>query len=92
MTSERRLERVLAESQSRQQQFQEHLSHALSSALTARVDKVVREEMKKTVPQSTETVQLKSTLIFFFLQDSIAFAPHQMNCSVEENKSRGLFF
>lgn len=59
MTSERRLERVLADSQNHQQQLQEQLSqqlgHALGSALTNRVDKVLREEMKKTVPQSKET-------------------------------------
>lgn len=56
MTSERRLERVLAESQNQQQQLQEELSqqlsHTLSSVLTNRMDKVLREEMKKTVPQS----------------------------------------
>lgn len=56
MTSERRLERVLAESQNHQQQLQEQLSqqlsHTLSSALTNRMDKVLRDEMKKTVPQS----------------------------------------
>lgn len=60
MTSERRLERVLAESQNHQQQLQEQLSqqlsHALSSALTNRMDKVLREEMKKTVPPSKHTV------------------------------------
>lgn len=66
MTSERRLERVLAESQSRQQQFQEQLSHALGSALTARVDKVLREEMKKTVPQSTEKSETQISNGFFF--------------------------
>lgn len=55
-TSDRRLERVLAESQNHQQQLQEHLGQqlgqALSSALTNRMDKVLRDEMKKTVPQS----------------------------------------
>ncbi len=58
MTSERRLERVLAESQNHQQQLQEQLSqqlsHTLSSVLTNRMDKVLRDEMKKTVPQSKE--------------------------------------
>ncbi|XP_074533741.1 enhancer of mRNA-decapping protein 4 isoform X1 [Halichoeres trimaculatus] len=53
---QRRLERVIAETQSNQQQLQEQLSqqisHALSSALTNRMDKVLREEMKKTVPQT----------------------------------------
>lgn len=58
MTSERRLERVLAESQNHQQQLQDQLSqqlsHTLSSVLTNRMDKVLRDEMKKTVPQSKE--------------------------------------
>lgn len=52
MTPERRLERVLAERQSDQQQLQEQLSSTLSSVLTNRMDKVLREEMKKTVPPS----------------------------------------
>ncbi|KAM4734819.1 enhancer of mRNA-decapping protein 4 isoform 2-T2 [Anableps anableps] len=53
---QRRLDRVLAESQNHQQQLQEQLSqqlsHAISSALTNRMDKVLREELKKTVPQT----------------------------------------
>ncbi|XP_068169630.1 enhancer of mRNA-decapping protein 4 isoform X2 [Antennarius striatus] len=53
---QRRLERILAESQNHHQQLQEQLSqqlsHALSAALTNRMDKVLREEMKKTVPQT----------------------------------------
>lgn len=53
---QRRMERVLAESQNHQQQLQEQLSqqlsHTLGSVLTNRMDKVLREEMKKTVPQS----------------------------------------
>uniref|UniRef100_A0A8C5H7D5 Enhancer of mRNA-decapping protein 4 n=1 Tax=Gouania willdenowi TaxID=441366 RepID=A0A8C5H7D5_GOUWI len=52
----RRLERILSESQIHQQQFQEqlsqHLGHTLSIAMTNRVDKVLREEIKKTVPQT----------------------------------------
>lgn len=58
-TSDRRLERVLAESQNHHQQLHEQLSqqlsNALSSALSIRVDKVLREELKKTVPQSKPT-------------------------------------
>lgn len=54
MTSERRIERVLAESQNHQLQLQEQLSHALCSSLTNRMDKVLREDMKKTVPSSKE--------------------------------------
>lgn len=48
----------MTESRSHQQQLQEQLSqqlsHTLSSVLTSRVDKLLREEMKKTVPQSKE--------------------------------------
>uniref|UniRef100_A0A8C8DNY6 Enhancer of mRNA-decapping protein 4 n=1 Tax=Oryzias sinensis TaxID=183150 RepID=A0A8C8DNY6_9TELE len=71
-TSDRRLERVLAESQNHQQQLHEQLSQqlssALSSALSIRVDKVLREELKKTVPQTISksldpvTGQLNSTI------------------------------
>ena len=49
---ERRLDRMLAESQGRQEQLNQQLSHALSSSLTNRMDRVLREEMKKTVPPS----------------------------------------
>uniref|UniRef100_A0A3B3UGU5 Enhancer of mRNA-decapping protein 4 n=1 Tax=Poecilia latipinna TaxID=48699 RepID=A0A3B3UGU5_9TELE len=53
---QRRLDRALAENQSRQQQLHEQLSqqlsHALSTALTNRMDKVLREELKKAVPQT----------------------------------------
>lgn len=69
---QRRLDRVLAESQNHQQQLQEHLtqqlSHALSSALTNRMDKVLRDELKKAVPQTISkslepvTGQLNNTI------------------------------
>lgn len=77
MTSERRLERVLAESQNHQQQLQEQLSqqlsHALSSALTNRMDKVLREEMKKTVPQSKEA----HTQYLTDMETNVAFTTSQ---------------
>jgi hypothetical protein len=38
--------------QGRQEQLNQQLSHALSSSLTNRMDRVLREEMKKTVPPS----------------------------------------
>lgn len=54
--SEGKLGRLVTESQNQQQQHQEQLSqqlsHTLTSVLTSRVDKLLREEMKKTVPQS----------------------------------------
>ncbi|MEQ2231630.1 enhancer of mRNA decapping 4 [Ilyodon furcidens] len=69
---QRRLDRVLVESQNHQQQLQEQLtqqlSHTLSSALTNRMDKVLRDELKKTVPQTISkslepvTGQLNNTI------------------------------
>ncbi|KAM3869911.1 enhancer of mRNA-decapping protein 4 [Diretmus argenteus] len=83
-----RLERVLAESQSRQQQLQEQLSqqlnHTLSSALTNRMDKVLREEMKKMVPptitkslepvtsQLNNTIAAKLTAVEVSLKDNVS--------------------
>uniref|UniRef100_A0A4W4HE44 Enhancer of mRNA-decapping protein 4 n=1 Tax=Electrophorus electricus TaxID=8005 RepID=A0A4W4HE44_ELEEL len=53
---ERRMERLLAEGHTRSQQLQDHLAqqlaHTLGTMLSSRLDKVLREEMKKTVPQS----------------------------------------
>uniref|UniRef100_A0A7N8X0Y6 Enhancer of mRNA-decapping protein 4 n=1 Tax=Mastacembelus armatus TaxID=205130 RepID=A0A7N8X0Y6_9TELE len=83
---QRRLERVLAESQNHQQQLHEQLSqqlsHALSTALTNRMDKVLREEMKKTVPQSkrslepvtgqlSNTIAAKLTAVEVTLKDNV---------------------
>ncbi|MEE6499549.1 hypothetical protein FKM82_003494 [Ascaphus truei] len=69
---QRRLDRILSDGQQRNGQLQEHLSqqlsHSLSGALCNRLDKTVRDEMKKTVPQciskSLEPVtgQLSSTI------------------------------
>lgn len=54
--SERTMERVLAEGHARNQQLQEHmaqqLAHTLGTTVSNRLDKVLREEMKKSVPQS----------------------------------------
>lgn len=54
--SERTMERVLAEGHTRNQQLQEHmaqqLAHTLGTTVSNRLDKVLREEMKKSVPQS----------------------------------------
>ncbi|KAM7396214.1 hypothetical protein PAMP_019271 [Pampus punctatissimus] len=84
----RRLERVLTESQNQQQQLQEQLSqqlsHALCSALTNRMDKVLREEMKKTVPptiskslepvtgQLNNTIATKLTAVEVTLKDNVS--------------------
>lgn len=49
------MERILAEGQSRNQQLQDQLVQqlvqTLNNSLCNRLDKVLREEMKKTVPQ-----------------------------------------
>ncbi|KAM9854979.1 enhancer of mRNA-decapping protein 4 [Aulostomus maculatus] len=84
---QRRLERVLAESQNHQQQLQEQLSqqlsHTLCSSLTNRMDKVIREEMKKTVPptiskslepvtgQLSNTISAKMTAVEVTLKDNV---------------------
>uniref|UniRef100_A0A8C2WN08 Enhancer of mRNA-decapping protein 4 n=1 Tax=Cyclopterus lumpus TaxID=8103 RepID=A0A8C2WN08_CYCLU len=85
---QRRLERVLAESQNHQQQLQEQLgqqlSNTLSSVLTNRMDKVLREEMKKTVPsaiskslepvtgQLSNTIAAKLTAVEITLKDNVS--------------------
>ncbi|KAM8892968.1 enhancer of mRNA-decapping protein 4 isoform 3-T3 [Spinachia spinachia] len=85
---QRRLERVLAEQQSDQQQLQEQLSQQLTSTLgsvlTNRMDKVLREEMKKTVPTSiskslepvtgqlSNTIAAKLTAVEITLKDNVS--------------------
>lgn len=84
---QRRLERLLADSQSQQQQLQEHLSQhlsqTLSAALTNRMDRVLRDEMKKTVPQTiskslepvtgqmNNTIAAKLTAVEVTLKDNV---------------------
>lgn len=54
------MERVLAEGHAHNQQLQEHLAqqlaHTLGTTVSNRLDKVLREEMKKTVPQSKSRI------------------------------------
>uniref|UniRef100_A0A673HJ64 Enhancer of mRNA-decapping protein 4 n=1 Tax=Sinocyclocheilus rhinocerous TaxID=307959 RepID=A0A673HJ64_9TELE len=69
---QRRMERILAEGQSRNQQLQDQLVQqlvqTLNNSLCNRLDKVLREEMKKTVPQAISksldpvTGQMSSTI------------------------------
>ncbi|KTF90954.1 hypothetical protein cypCar_00019698, partial [Cyprinus carpio] len=69
---ERRMERILVEGQSRNQQLQDQLVQqlvqTLNNSLSNRLDKVLREEMKKTVPQAISkslepvTGQMSSTI------------------------------
>ncbi|XP_016143272.1 enhancer of mRNA-decapping protein 4 isoform X1 [Sinocyclocheilus grahami] len=69
---QRRMERILAEGQSCNQQFQDQLVQqlvqTLNNSLCNRLDKVLREEMKKTVPQAISksldpvTGQMSSTI------------------------------
>lgn len=84
---QRRLERLLADTQSQQLQLQEHLSQhlsqTLSAALTNRMDRVLRDEMKKTVPQTiskslepvtgqmNNTVAAKLTAVEVTLKDNV---------------------
>lgn len=53
-STERRLERALAEGQQRggqlQEQLTQQLSQALSSAVAGRLERSIRDEIKKTVP------------------------------------------
>uniref|UniRef100_A0A8C2KC89 Enhancer of mRNA-decapping protein 4 n=1 Tax=Cyprinus carpio TaxID=7962 RepID=A0A8C2KC89_CYPCA len=69
---QRRMERILAEGQSRNQQLQDQLVQqlvqTLNNSLCNRLDKVLREEIKKTVPQTISkslepvTSQMSSTI------------------------------
>ncbi|KAM3919735.1 enhancer of mRNA-decapping protein 4 isoform 2-T2 [Leptodactylus fuscus] len=69
---QRRLDRILSEGQQRNVQLQDFLSqqltHSLSGSLSSRLDKTVREEFKKSVPQCISksldpvTGQLGSTI------------------------------
>uniref|UniRef100_A0A8C2JIC7 Enhancer of mRNA-decapping protein 4 n=1 Tax=Cyprinus carpio TaxID=7962 RepID=A0A8C2JIC7_CYPCA len=66
---QRRMERILVEGQSRNQQLQDQLVQqlvqTLNNSLSNRLDKVLREEMKKTVPQGeckSSTAELKTVL------------------------------
>ncbi|XP_019964381.1 enhancer of mRNA-decapping protein 4 isoform X1 [Paralichthys olivaceus] len=86
---QRRLERVLAESQNHQQQLQDQLSqqlsHALSSALTNRMDKVLREEMKKTVPQ---TISKSMEPVTGQLNNTIAAKLNAVEVTLKDNVSK----
>lgn len=84
---QRRMERLLSDAHSQQQQLQEHLSqqlsHTLSAALTNRLDRVLRDEMKKTVPQTiskslepvtgqmNNTIAAKLTAVEVTLKDNV---------------------
>uniref|UniRef100_A0A3Q2QAW7 Enhancer of mRNA decapping 4 n=1 Tax=Fundulus heteroclitus TaxID=8078 RepID=A0A3Q2QAW7_FUNHE len=85
---QRRLDRVLAESQNHQQQLHDqltqHLSSALSSALTNRMDKVLRDELKKTVPQRQSTA---GAILFVHLK--IILRKENL---IKLSKSKSLYF
>uniref|UniRef100_A0A670ZU10 Enhancer of mRNA-decapping protein 4 n=1 Tax=Pseudonaja textilis TaxID=8673 RepID=A0A670ZU10_PSETE len=85
---QRRLEQALAEGQQRSGQLQEHLSQQLSQSLSTaacnRLERTIREEMKKTVPpcvsksldpitgQLSSTIANKLTAIEGTLKENIA--------------------
>ncbi|XP_061628678.1 enhancer of mRNA-decapping protein 4 isoform X3 [Phyllopteryx taeniolatus] len=82
-----RLEQVLAETrnqQHHQEELSQQLSHTLCNSLTNRMDKVIREEMKKTVPPSiskclepvtsqlSNTISSKMTSVEVTLKDNVS--------------------
>ncbi|XP_077372595.1 enhancer of mRNA-decapping protein 4 [Festucalex cinctus] len=82
-----RLERVLAEArnqQHHQEQLSQQLSHTLCNSLTNRMDKVLREEMKKNVPptilkslepvtsQMSNAIASKLTTVEIALKDNVS--------------------
>uniref|UniRef100_A0A6Q2XAQ4 Enhancer of mRNA-decapping protein 4 n=1 Tax=Esox lucius TaxID=8010 RepID=A0A6Q2XAQ4_ESOLU len=85
---QRRMERILTEDHSRNQQLQEHLSQqlaqTLSNTLCTRLDKTLREEMKKTVPptitkslepvtaQMSNTIAAKLTAVEAALKENVS--------------------
>uniref|UniRef100_A0A674BRM4 Enhancer of mRNA-decapping protein 4 n=1 Tax=Salmo trutta TaxID=8032 RepID=A0A674BRM4_SALTR len=85
---QRRMERILAEGQNRNQQLQEHLSQqlaqTLNNTLCNRLDKTLREEMKKTVPptiikslepvtaQMNNTIAAKLTAVEAALKENVS--------------------
>uniref|UniRef100_A0A8C8HEX7 Enhancer of mRNA-decapping protein 4 n=1 Tax=Oncorhynchus tshawytscha TaxID=74940 RepID=A0A8C8HEX7_ONCTS len=84
----RRMERILAEGQNRNQQLQEHLSQqlaqTLNNTLCNRLDKTLREEMKKSVPptiikslepvtaQMNNTIAAKLTAVEAALKENVS--------------------
>uniref|UniRef100_A0A8C8HBS2 Enhancer of mRNA-decapping protein 4 n=1 Tax=Oncorhynchus tshawytscha TaxID=74940 RepID=A0A8C8HBS2_ONCTS len=85
---QRRMERILAEGQNRNQQLQEHLSQqlaqTLNNTLCNRLDKTLREEMKKSVPptiikslepvtaQMNNTIAAKLTAVEAALKENVS--------------------
>ncbi|XP_061677933.1 enhancer of mRNA-decapping protein 4 isoform X2 [Syngnathoides biaculeatus] len=81
-----RLEEFLTETRNQkhhQEQLTQHLSHTLCNSLTSRIDKLIREEMKKTVPptiskclepvtsQLSNTITSKMTSVEVTLKDNV---------------------
>lgn len=69
--TERRLERALAEGQHRggqlQEQLTQQLSQALSSAVAGRLERSIRDEIKKTVPPCEFCMESKPGYLTGFL-------------------------
>ncbi|CAL8262294.1 unnamed protein product [Merluccius merluccius] len=86
---QRRLDRMLAESQSRQEQLNQHLSqqlgHALSNSLTNRMDRVLREEMKKTVPP---TISKSLEPVTSQLSNTVAAKLSAVEATLKENVTK----
>ncbi|KAG7275300.1 hypothetical protein CRUP_018274 [Coryphaenoides rupestris] len=86
---QRRLERMLTESQSRQEQLNQHLSqqlgHTLTSSLTNRMDRVLRDEMKKTVPP---TISKSLEPVTSQLSNTVAAKLSAVEASLKENVTK----
>lgn len=75
--AERRMERLLAEEQHRHLQLQEQLAQqlaqSLGNTLSSRLDKVLRDEMKRTVPQSQYRRRCCRCCCSFFSSGDVPF-------------------
>uniref|UniRef100_A0A8C7MVB9 Enhancer of mRNA-decapping protein 4 n=1 Tax=Oncorhynchus kisutch TaxID=8019 RepID=A0A8C7MVB9_ONCKI len=87
--TERRMERILAEGHTRNQQLQEHLSQqlgqTLSNTLCNRLDKTLREEMKKTVPP---TITKSLEPVTAQMSNTIAAKLMAVEAALKENVSK----
>uniref|UniRef100_A0A8C7J6S8 Enhancer of mRNA-decapping protein 4 n=1 Tax=Oncorhynchus kisutch TaxID=8019 RepID=A0A8C7J6S8_ONCKI len=86
---QRRMERILAEGHTRNQQLQEHLSQqlgqTLSNTLCNRLDKTLREEMKKTVPP---TITKSLEPVTAQMSNTIAAKLMAVEAALKENVSK----
>uniref|UniRef100_A0A8C8HH28 Enhancer of mRNA-decapping protein 4 n=1 Tax=Oncorhynchus tshawytscha TaxID=74940 RepID=A0A8C8HH28_ONCTS len=88
---QRRMERILAEGQNRNQQLQEHLSQqlaqTLNNTLCNRLDKTLREEMKKSVPPSQSIIKSLEP-VTAQMNNTIAAKLTAVEAALKENVSK----